>query len=636
VNTDVRTFRADSLQEALDIVRREMGDAAVILQTRHLEQRRMWPWSPRKQEIEITAGSGSTLVATPMGNQLAVASSDHVGNVATGDQPSETSHTRDAANLGQTRPQRRFDAGDLAPPPPLLGPKADANITNNRSHRVQPPKWSPNDVIPDSLAGSSLRQPPSNMPSQVGPTSSSTSKSPMEPSVRSVKGSPQRSTTSTGPAATGDAGLTQEAKSETGRSLAAPSPRRGVESHSADTAKRAPSRLDLPDGPLTIAARARLQSTPPGSNDGPRTAVSPTQNSGPLTRPDATLPPLLRTISPAASLRTSTPPPAPASAATASTAAAAVATAPRASQPLPTADSTTPDELRARLDQLQQMILDLGRTRSNSPLNDVPAELFPWFTRLVEAEVEDNLARELIVRLRASLPSKDWQNPAAVSSTLSALIEAEFLVAPPIHGRRNAQRIAALIGPTGVGKTTTLAKLAGNLRLRQGVKVGLITVDTYRIAAVEQLRTYAEIIDLPMRVVTTPDEMQHAVRDLQEMDVILIDTAGRSPNDDARIQELQSILAAADPDEVHLVVSLATGVRSAELAALHFRAVGVHRVILSKLDEATGGGTLLNFARRLSLPISYITTGQNVPEDLELADRPRLAQWVLGQSPLPK
>ncbi len=116
--------------------------------------------------------------------------------------------------------------------------------------------------------------------------------------------------------------------------------------------------------------------------------------------------------------------------------------------------------------------------------------------------------------------------------------------------------MVALVGPTGVGKTTTIAKLAANFRLRDGIRMGLVTVDTYRIAAVEQLRTYAEIIDLPMKVVTSPREMRRALEELQGLDLILIDTAGRSPRDELKIQELKSLLNEAQVDEVHLVLSL--------------------------------------------------------------------------------
>jgi flagellar biosynthesis protein FlhF len=192
------------------------------------------------------------------------------------------------------------------------------------------------------------------------------------------------------------------------------------------------------------------------------------------------------------------------------------------------------------------------------------------------------------------------------------------------------RRLVALVGPTGVGKTTTIAKLAANYRLKEKHNVGLITVDTYRIAAVEQLRTYADIIDLPMQVVSTPREMREAVRRLESLDLILMDTAGRSPRDEIKIQELKSFLTEAAADEVHLVLSSVAGARTLEQTTERFASVGTTALILTKLDEATGLGNLLPLLRTSQLPLSYLTNGQNVPDDIETADTGRLARLVLA------
>jgi flagellar biosynthesis protein FlhF len=188
----------------------------------------------------------------------------------------------------------------------------------------------------------------------------------------------------------------------------------------------------------------------------------------------------------------------------------------------------------------------------------------------------------------------------------------------------------ALVGPTGVGKTTTIAKLAANYRLREKRRVGLITVDTYRVAAVEQLRTYADIIDLPMEVVSTPREMREAVARMSHLDLVLMDTAGRSPRDEVRIQELKSMLAEAQADEVHLVLSSTAGAKSLSAAAERFADVGTTALLLTKLDEATSLGHLLTLLRACRLPVSYLTDGQNVPDDIQVAERRELANALLG------
>jgi flagellar biosynthesis protein FlhF len=157
-----------------------------------------------------------------------------------------------------------------------------------------------------------------------------------------------------------------------------------------------------------------------------------------------------------------------------------------------------------------------------------------------------------------------------------------------------------------------------------------VTVDTYRIAAVEQLRTYAEIIDLPLAVVNHPGEMARAIEDLGPVELVFVDTAGRAPRDEPRIQELADFLNEARPDETHLVLSAVAGQKSLRGTLERFASVHADRLILTKLDEADGLGGVLAVVGQADRPISYLTTGQAVPDDLELADRRRLARLVLG------
>jgi flagellar biosynthesis protein FlhF len=159
--------------------------------------------------------------------------------------------------------------------------------------------------------------------------------------------------------------------------------------------------------------------------------------------------------------------------------------------------------------------------------------------------------------------------------------------------------------------------------------VGLITVDTFRIAAVEQLRTYAEIIDLPMEVVSTPREMRAAMNQLAAMDMVLIDTAGRSPHDQSQLQALKSMLAEAHAHETHLVLSTVAGEASLNLAAQRFAPVGVTSLLLTKLDEAVGLGSLYSLLASHRLPLTYFTDGQNVPHDIRSASAAKLAEAMV-------
>jgi flagellar biosynthesis protein FlhF len=174
-----------------------------------------------------------------------------------------------------------------------------------------------------------------------------------------------------------------------------------------------------------------------------------------------------------------------------------------------------------------------------------------------------------------------------------------------------------------------VAKLAANLKLRESRRVGLITLDTYRIAAVDQLKRYAEIIGAPLKVVSSADELHEAIRTMADLEFILIDTAGRSPNDKLKLGELKKVLGAAQPDEVHLVLSSATGARVLEQTAERFASAGTTAILLTKLDESTGLGNLLPLVRSTRLPLSYLPTGQNVPDDIEVADAGRLSRLML-------
>lgn len=287
-------------------------------------------------------------------------------------------------------------------------------------------------------------------------------------------------------------------------------------------------------------------------------------------------------------------------------------------------------QVAGQLDELHAMVEKLCQRAASAPSHDLPESLFRVFTDLIEADVDESIARDWIDRLRSHGDVNEDVEGALAKARVSQLLEDEIRVTGPIATHTDKCRVVALVGPTGVGKTTTIAKLAANYRLREKRRVGLITVDTYRVAAVEQLRTYADIIDLPMEVVATPREMREATARMSHLDLVLMDTAGRSPRDEVRIQELKSMLAEAEPDDVHLVLSGTASAKSLTATAERFAHVGITAVLLTKLDEATSLGHLVSLVRSCRLPISYLTDGQNVPDDIQVAERRKLAEMLLG------
>ncbi|USN98603.1 MAG: flagellar biosynthesis protein FlhF [Phycisphaeraceae bacterium] len=255
--------------------------------------------------------------------------------------------------------------------------------------------------------------------------------------------------------------------------------------------------------------------------------------------------------------------------------------------------------------------------------------LFDLYNRLIEHELPQPIVDELVVEVRDELSVGELADAAIVRETLLRRLSARIRVVGPCEPVGNGPIVEALIGPTGVGKTTTIAKLAATQKLRYGRSVGLITADTYRIAAVEQLRTYAGIIGVPLEVVLTPTEMDEARARLSSCDVVFVDTPGRSPRDAARLDQLAAFLATAKPSRTHLALSANSGPSVLRSAADRFGGAGADCLLLTKLDEAGGLGVIGHAAEATGLPLSYVTTGQEVPDHIEPAKPERLARLVL-------
>jgi flagellar biosynthesis protein FlhF len=218
---------------------------------------------------------------------------------------------------------------------------------------------------------------------------------------------------------------------------------------------------------------------------------------------------------------------------------------------------------------------------------------------------------------------------------LQRSVARELRIGSPIRTQPGDRRVVALVGPTGVGKTTTVAKLAAGFRIEARRRVGLLTIDTFRIAAVQQLKAYAEIMDLPMEVVEKPNQMQPALDRLGDVDLVLIDTAGRSPRSDARIEQLVELLRSAQPDETHLVLSATSSISTIQSALCGFAPVRPTAALLTKLDESpcTAGvlSAIVATDRFAGVPLSYTTNGQQVPDDIATADPESLLSRLLPE-----
>jgi flagellar biosynthesis protein FlhF len=283
------------------------------------------------------------------------------------------------------------------------------------------------------------------------------------------------------------------------------------------------------------------------------------------------------------------------------------------------------------MNSLKAMVKDLVTTTRSAKAPQVPEDLFDYYMQLIENQVAEELAHEIIRTIQKTVRPEQYSNAEIMRERIAEQLEKLLPTTGPItRTKTKGPHVVALIGPTGVGKTTTIAKLAANLKLREKHRVGLITLDTYRIAAVDQLKRYADIIGSPLRVVANAEDLTEAMLSMQDCDFILIDTAGRSPNDTMKLNELKSLLAIAEPDEVHLVVSTTASEQCIQLAISRFGDVRVDKIIFTKLDEAAHVGVVLNVVRKVNKSLSYVTTGQDVPDDIEVGRGRRLAQLILG------
>lgn len=248
-----------------------------------------------------------------------------------------------------------------------------------------------------------------------------------------------------------------------------------------------------------------------------------------------------------------------------------------------------------------------------------------FFERIITAGVEEKLALDLISRLIKRLPEDPSQE--LVRSQLVKLLQ-EVLVVRTDPGRGKIRW--ALVGPTGAGKTTTLAKLAAHFALTQGRSTALITVDTYRLAAADQLKAYARLMGLDLTVAFNRDELRQALRENEDKEVILLDTAGRSQHHLLNMNELKMLVREVKDLEHWLVLPATTKDQDMSSACRKFMEVGLSGLIFTKLDETICYGSLINQVLQYRLPVAYLTAGQRVPEDIEPATQERLLRLVLN------
>lgn len=286
------------------------------------------------------------------------------------------------------------------------------------------------------------------------------------------------------------------------------------------------------------------------------------------------------------------------------------------------------DRLFIEIEQMKMLMSKLARFQEGLP--ELPEPLSEVKERLMEQEVNAEL-----VDLWIDDTYKAWENgektlsdEELISSVRTSAVS--FMENRIGRGIEDGTKVVYIVGPTGVGKTTTIAKLAADQIFRLRKKVGFITADTYRISAIEQLRTYASILNVPLEVVQSPGDVQRAMQRLQHCDLILMDTAGRNYLNELYVAELHSLLSPTEQSETYLVLSLTSKSRDMKRITEHFSKYGIQKVIFTKLDETESVGPIYNLLHEYPVQVSYVTNGQNVPDDLLPANNELFTDMLLG------
>jgi flagellar biosynthesis protein FlhF len=300
----------------------------------------------------------------------------------------------------------------------------------------------------------------------------------------------------------------------------------------------------------------------------------------------------------------------------------------RPPQPAKTPDPDEISEIKADIQELKELVKSvLAGAASSANISKESLTDGSWDAlakRLTDSEVKPDIARKLVSSIRAG-----GLADAELEEKLIDSLTDQFPTAGPLKLKKGAPLTVAFVGPTGSGKTTTLAKLAAHCCFNKSKKISIITADTYRIAAIEQIRAFADTVSVGLQVVFSPDEIPDALAACDGSDVVFVDTAGRSQRNKEHMEDLRLLVDVLRPDETHLVLSATT--KDSDLLDMvnNYRNIRVNRLLFTKLDETVKLGNIFNVVNELGIPVSYFTVGQSVPDDIELAQAGKFVKRLM-------
>lgn len=308
-----------------------------------------------------------------------------------------------------------------------------------------------------------------------------------------------------------------------------------------------------------------------------------------------------------------------------------------APEDIPTGTESGNNAIEQKLQDLQQLLEKqiVSPPKEEEQREEKKPDKNKAYLRLIRSQMENNEVEETYIEQILDEIEGSIKKDSSLDNILSGVYQKIVLkIGRPhlidLHAKK--KKYVFFIGPTGVGKTTTIAKIASMMKLSGKVKVALVTSDTYRIAAVEQLKTYANILGVPLNVVYSSEEMTGIMDELKEYDLVLIDTAGRSHNNKEQKEDIHRLLETVpEPErEVFLVMSATTKYRDLVKISQAYSEITKYNLIFTKLDETDAIGNVFNIRMLTGAPLSYMTWGQNVPDDIGKVDAQKMAKQLLG------
>ncbi|WIV10875.1 flagellar biosynthesis protein FlhF [Proteiniborus sp. MB09-C3] len=282
------------------------------------------------------------------------------------------------------------------------------------------------------------------------------------------------------------------------------------------------------------------------------------------------------------------------------------------------------DEIRKIRTMMETMVNTLDFKKS-----ELPKELSKYLDCLIANGVNDEVAFQILTRINQQINIANKDSTQVQEIVLYSIKDYLGESCPITYDGK--QKVIFFVGPTGVGKTTTLAKIAANFSINNGYSVGMITADTYRIAAVEQIKVYSEIMNIPIKVVYEIKDIYKSLSNFRDMDIILVDTAGRNHKNGEQMNEIKELIESVNNKEIHLVINATTDFKTIKDVLDRYSFITDFKIIFSKVDEANNLGNILNTRFYFDNKISYLTTGQNVPDDIEAPNMENLSEKLIGE-----